>query len=121
LAELFFPLGAPHSRCGGTQLLHPFLDRRDGKDDGATVSVSAFALPRTPQVEADFREEMARALKTASRRPKWRGEKGVKDELTLQRSEDGSLAGLLLNRERFAAQFNSTRRWKPNRQSPWTK
>jgi len=74
-----------------------------GKDDGATVSVSAICAPKNaPKVEADFREEMARALKDGFTEAEVAAEKKAwKDELTLQRSEDGSLAGLLLNRERF--------------------
>ncbi|HEY1185040.1 MAG TPA: pitrilysin family protein [Bryobacteraceae bacterium] len=74
-----------------------------GKDDGATVSVAAICAPKNaPKVEADFREELARALKDGFTETEVTAEKKAwKDELTLQRSEDGSLAGLLLNRERF--------------------
>ncbi|MFY9728481.1 MAG: insulinase family protein, partial [Bryobacteraceae bacterium] len=55
-----------------------------------------------PKVEADFREELARALKDGFTEKEVTAEKKAwKDELTLQRSEDGSLASLLLNRERF--------------------
>ena len=74
-----------------------------GKDNGATVSVMAICAPKNaPKVEADFREEMARALKDGFTETEVAAEKKAwKDELTLQRSEDGSLAGLLLNRERF--------------------
>ena len=74
-----------------------------GKDDGATVSVYAICAPKnTPKVEAAFREELARALKDGFTEKEVAAEKKAwKDELTLQRSEDGSLASLLLNRERF--------------------
>jgi len=74
-----------------------------GKDDGAEVSVMAICAPKNaPKVEADFREELARALKDGFTEAEIAAEKKAwKDELTLQRSEDGSLAGLLLSRERF--------------------
>ncbi|MFZ0934655.1 MAG: M16 family metallopeptidase [Bryobacteraceae bacterium] len=74
-----------------------------GKDNGATVSVWAICAPQNaPKVEADFREELARALKDGFTEKEVTAEKKAwKDELTLQRSEDGSLASLLLNRERF--------------------
>jgi zinc protease len=74
-----------------------------GKDDGATVSFWAICAPQNaPKVEADVREELARALKDGFTEAEVAAEKKAwKDELTMQRSEDGSLAGLLLNRERF--------------------
>lgn len=74
-----------------------------GKDDGATVSIMAICAPKNaPRVEADFREELARALKDGFTETELTAEKKAwKDELALQRSEDGSLAGLLLSRERF--------------------
>ena len=74
-----------------------------GKDDGAAYSVWAICAPQNaPKVEADFREELARALKDGFMEAEVTAEKKAwKDELTMQRSEDGSLAGLLLNRERF--------------------
>jgi len=74
-----------------------------GKDDGATVSAYAICAPQNaPKVEADFREELARALKDGFTEKEVAAEKKAwKDELTLDRSEDGKLAGLLLSRERF--------------------
>ncbi|MGD0046581.1 MAG: pitrilysin family protein [Bryobacteraceae bacterium] len=74
-----------------------------GKDDGATVSVYAICAPKnTPKVEADFREELALALKDGFSEKELAAEKKAwKEELTMERSEDGSLASLLLNRERF--------------------
>jgi zinc protease len=74
-----------------------------GKDDGASVTVWAICAPKNaPKVEADFREELARALKDGFTETEVAAEKKAwKDELTLQRSEDPSLASLLLNRERF--------------------
>jgi zinc protease len=73
------------------------------KDDGATVSVRAICAPQNaPKVEADFREELARLLKDGFTASEVAAEKKAwKDELNLQRSEDGSLASLLLVRERF--------------------
>jgi zinc protease len=73
------------------------------KDDGATVLVMAICAPKNaPKVEADFREELARALKDGFTETEVAAEKKAwKDELTLHRSEDGLLASLLLNRERF--------------------
>lgn len=74
-----------------------------GKDDGATVSVWAICAPKNaPKLETAFREEMARALKDGFTDAEVSAEKKAwRDELTMQRSEDGSLAGLLLSRERF--------------------
>jgi zinc protease len=74
-----------------------------GKDDGATVSIMAICAPQNaPKLEADFREELARALKDGFTEKEVTAEiKAWKDELTVQRSDDGSLANLLLNRERF--------------------
>jgi zinc protease len=71
--------------------------------DGATVSVWAICAPKNAaKVEADVREELARAVKDGFTEKELAPEKKAwKDELTLERSEDGSLAGLLLNRERF--------------------
>jgi len=74
-----------------------------GKDNGSTISVFAICAPQNaPKVEADFREELARALKDGFTDAEVAAEKKAwKDELTLDRSEDGSLANLLLARERF--------------------
>ena len=74
-----------------------------GKDDGTTVSIMAICAPQNAaKVEADFREELARALKDGFTEKEVAAEiKAWKDELTVQRSDDGALAGLLLSRERF--------------------
>jgi zinc protease len=75
----------------------------DGKDDGAWVFVYAIcATKNAPKVEADFREELARAIKDGFTEKELTAEKKAwKDELTVERSDDGRLAGLLLSRERF--------------------
>jgi len=73
------------------------------KDEGASFVVSAICAPQNaPKVEAAFREELARALKdgftaeeVAAERKAWL------DENVVGRSQDGSLASLLLARERF--------------------
>jgi zinc protease len=73
------------------------------KDDGTSFTVSAISAPKNaPKVEADVREELARALKDGFTASEVAAEKKAwKDALNLQRSEDGSLANLLLARERF--------------------
>jgi zinc protease len=75
----------------------------DAKDDGAWVFVYAICAPKNaPKVEADFREELARAIKDGFTEKELTAErKAWKDELTVDRSDDGRLAGLLLSRERF--------------------
>jgi zinc protease len=75
----------------------------NGKDDGAVFLMSAICAPQNlPKVEAAFREELARALKdgftaeeVAAERKAWL------QELVVVRTQDGSLAGTLLNRARF--------------------
>jgi len=90
--------------------------------------VSAILRPKNaPKVDQPtIREEMARAAEDgfteaeSGRRRKRRG----KDELTLQRSDRrvGWPVCLLGTASGSAAQFNSTRRWKPkSTSSPWTK
>jgi zinc protease len=74
-----------------------------GKDDGSAVTIWAICAPQNAaKLEADVREELARALKDGFTESELAAEKKAwKDELTLQRSEDRSLAGLLLSRERY--------------------
>jgi zinc protease len=74
-----------------------------GKDDGGSVFVYAICAPRNaPKVEADVREELARAIKDGFTEKELTAEKKAwKDELTVDRSDDGRLAGLLESRERF--------------------
>jgi len=53
-------------------------------------------------VEAGFKDELARALKDGFTADEVAKEKKAwLDQLVVQRSQDGSLAGLLLSRERF--------------------
>jgi zinc protease len=73
------------------------------KDDGATFTMQAICAPQNlPKAEAAFNEELARALKdgftageVAAERKAWL------EALVVQRTQDGSLAGTLLSRERF--------------------
>jgi zinc protease len=75
----------------------------NAKDDGATFTMTAICAPQNlPKVEAAFREEVARALKegltadeVAAERKAWL------EQLLVGRSQEGSLAATLLNRERF--------------------
>jgi zinc protease len=73
------------------------------KDDGGGFSMSAIAAPQNmPKVEADFNEELARALKdgfTADEVAK--AKKTWLDQRSVARAEEASIAGLLSNRERW--------------------
>jgi len=73
------------------------------KDDGTAVRFWAICAPRNaPKVEADVREEMARALKDGFTEAELAAEKKAwKEEMTINRSGDARLAGLLTTRERF--------------------
>ena len=73
------------------------------KDDGGRLFGSAIAAPQNmPKVEADFNEELARALKdgfTADEVEK--AKKTWLDERAVARAEEASIAGLLMARERW--------------------
>ncbi len=73
------------------------------KDDGGRFSASAIAAPQNmPKVEAAFNEELARALKdgfTADEVEK--AKKTWLDERAVNRSEEASIASLLVDRERW--------------------
>jgi zinc protease len=75
----------------------------NGKDDGATFNVSAICAPQNlPKVEATFKEELARALKDGFTAEEVAAEKKAwMEQLVVVRTQDGSLASTLLNRERF--------------------
>jgi zinc protease len=71
------------------------------EDDSAVLSGYAIAAPQNmPKVESDFNEELALALKdgfTADEVEK--AKKTWLDDRTVQRSEESSIASLLINRE----------------------
>src|ERR1700739_2197661 len=71
------------------------------EDDSAVMIGYAIAAPQNmPKVEADYNEELALALKdgfTADEVEK--AKKTWLDERTVQRSEEGSIAGILISRE----------------------
>lgn len=71
------------------------------EDDAAAMVGFAIAAPQNmPKVEADFNEELALAIKdgfTADEVEK--AKKAWLDERTVQRSEEGSIASLLISRE----------------------
>jgi zinc protease len=73
------------------------------RNDGGRLSASAIAAPQNmPKVEADFNEELARALKdgfTADEVEK--AKKTWLDERTVARAEEASIASLLMTRERW--------------------
>ena len=73
------------------------------KDDDGDLHGSAIAAPQNmPKVEADFNEELARALKdgfTADEVAK--AKKTWLDQRSVSRAEEASIAGLLANRERW--------------------
>jgi zinc protease len=75
----------------------------NGMDDGAIFAMSAICAPQNlPKVEAAFREELARALKDGFTAEEVAAEKKAwLEQLTVQRTQDGSLASTLLARERF--------------------
>ena len=71
------------------------------EDDAAVLTGFAIAAPQNmPKVEADFNEELALALKdgfTADEVEK--AKKTWLDERAVQRSEEGSIASILISRE----------------------
>ena len=75
----------------------------NGKDDGATFSMSSICAPQNlPKVEATFKEELARALKDGFTADEVAAEKKAwLEQLIVVRTQDGSLASTLLSRERF--------------------
>jgi zinc protease len=74
------------------------------KNDGGMFSASAIAAPQNmPKVEADFNEELAKALKdgfTADEVEK--AKKTWLDERAVARAEEASIANLLMTRERWS-------------------
>jgi len=73
------------------------------RNDGGEFSASAIAAPQNmPKVEADFNDELAKALKdgfTADEVVK--AKKTWLDERTVARAEEASIASLLMTRERW--------------------
>jgi zinc protease len=73
------------------------------RDDAGRLSGYAIAAPQNmPKVEADFNQELARALKdgfTADEVEK--AKKTWLDERSVERAEESSIAVLLSNRERW--------------------
>ena len=73
------------------------------KEDGGRLFASAIAAPQNmPKVEAEFNEELARALKdgfTADEVEK--AKKTWLDERSVARAEESSIAGLLIGRDRW--------------------
>jgi zinc protease len=83
------------------------------KDDGGTFDAYAIAAPQNaPKVEADFNEELAKALKdgfTADEVEK--AKKIYADQKAVSRSEEGTLAFILAGRE----QWGRTMEWDAGR------
>jgi zinc protease len=73
------------------------------KDDGAQLSGSAIAAPQNmPKVEADFNDELARALKDGFKADEVeKAKKTWLDEQAQARTEDSSIAYTLMDRERW--------------------
>jgi len=73
------------------------------KDDGAQLSGSAIAAPQNmPKVEADFNDELARALKDGFKADEVeKAKKTWLDEQAQARTEDSSIAYTLMERERW--------------------
>jgi zinc protease len=73
------------------------------KDNGGTFAAFAISAPQnTPKVEASFRDELAKTLKEGfSADEVAAAKKAWLQERTIDRSQDGSLAGLLAGRARF--------------------
>ena len=71
--------------------------------NGGTLMMNAICAPQNaPKVEAVFKEELERALKEGfTAQEVTEGRKAWVDQRTVQRAEDGSLAGMLLQRLRF--------------------
>jgi zinc protease len=85
------------------------------KDDDGRMSGSAIAAPQNmPKVEADFNEELARALKdgfTADEVEK--AKKTWLDQRMQERTEEGRVAGILMDRERWGR----TMQWDAKREA----
>ena len=73
------------------------------RDDDGRMTGYAIAAPQNmPRVEADFNEELARALKDGFTTDEVeKAKKTWLDERAQQRTEEGSVAMLLMNRERW--------------------
>ena len=73
------------------------------KDDGGAFSASAIAAPQNmPKVEADFNDELARALKDGFTDDEVaKAKKTWLDERSVSRAEEASIAGQLSGRERW--------------------
>jgi zinc protease len=73
------------------------------KDDGGAFSASAIAAPQNmPKVEADFNDELARALKDGFTDDEVaKAKKTWLDERSVSRAEEASIAGQLSSRERW--------------------
>ena len=85
------------------------------KDDNGRMSGSAIAAPQNmPKVEADFNEELARALKdgfTADEVEK--AKKTWLDQRMQERTEEARVAGILMDRERWGR----TMQWDAKRET----
>lgn len=83
------------------------------KEDAGLMNAYAIAAPQNaPKVEADFNEELAKALKdgfTADEVDK--AKKIYADQQAVSRAEEGSIAGILAGRERWGR----TMQWDANR------
>ncbi|MGA3017853.1 MAG: pitrilysin family protein [Bryobacteraceae bacterium] len=73
------------------------------KNDGGEFSASAIAAPQNmPKVEADFNDELAKALKDGFTADEvMKAKKTWLDERTVARAEEASIASLLMTRERW--------------------
>ena len=73
------------------------------KDDGGAFSASAIAAPQNmPKVEADFNDELARALKDGFTDDEvTKAKKTWLDDRSVSRAEETSIAGQLSGRERW--------------------
>jgi zinc protease len=109
IAELVFG-GSPNSRLFMRIRIKDGLSYGAGanfemptKEDAGTMNAYAISAPQNaPKVEADFNEELAKALKdgfTADEVDK--AKKIYADQQAVRRAEEGSIAGILAGRERW--------------------
>jgi zinc protease len=73
------------------------------RDDGGSFGATAMTAPQNaPKAEASLKDELARTLKDGfTAEEVAAAKKAWLEERTVGRTEDGSLAGLLINRERY--------------------
>lgn len=91
-----------------------YFDLPTKDDDGSLFGYSIAAPQNMPKVEADFNDELARALKDGFTTDEVeKAKKMWLDQQAVSRAEEGSLASILMSRERW----NRTMDWDAKREA----